>query len=88
MSTTLTAVHKASNERAGVPSSPVNMAQQIGAGRGLAIFTTIAITPRHQNIRGDVQSKNDVVYDHATALDSDTAQALPMVIADVGTGPD
>jgi len=68
MPTTLTAVHKASSERAGVASSLVNMAQQIGAGRGLAIFTTTDITPRHQNIRGDVQSKNDVVYDNAHSI--------------------
>jgi hypothetical protein len=41
---TLTAVHGVADERAGVASALVNMAQQIGAALGLALFTTVAVS--------------------------------------------
>jgi EmrB/QacA subfamily drug resistance transporter len=41
---TLTAVHGVAEDRAGVASALVNMAQQIGAALGLALFTTIAVS--------------------------------------------
>jgi predicted MFS family arabinose efflux permease len=44
---TLTAVHGVAAGRAGVASALVNMAQQIGAALGLALFTTIAIATTH-----------------------------------------
>jgi len=74
---TLTAVHKVGNERAGVASSLVNMAQQIGAGLGLAIFTTIAMTSATSKFP-EAMSKvtKSFSHGHATGLDSDTAQAL------------
>jgi hypothetical protein len=41
---TLTAVHNVAEDRAGVASALVNMAQQIGAALGLAIFTTVSLS--------------------------------------------
>jgi hypothetical protein len=41
---TLTAVHGVADERAGVASALVNMAQQLGAALGLALFTTISVS--------------------------------------------
>ena len=41
---TLTAVHKVAEEFAGVASALVNMAQQLVAALGLALFTTISVS--------------------------------------------
>lgn len=41
---TLTAVHNVAEDGAGVASALVNMAQQIGAALGLAVFTTVSLT--------------------------------------------
>ena len=49
---TLTAVHGVADERAGVASSLVNMAQQIGAALGLAVFTTISLAVANGRVPG------------------------------------
>jgi hypothetical protein len=41
---TLTAVHNVAEDRAGVASALVNMAQQIVAALGLAVFTTVSLS--------------------------------------------
>jgi hypothetical protein len=40
----LTAVHNVAEDRAGVASALVNMAQQIGAALGLAVFTIVSLS--------------------------------------------
>jgi predicted MFS family arabinose efflux permease len=49
---TLTAVHDVAEEQAGVASALVNMAQQIGAALGLALFTTVALTAANDRAPG------------------------------------
>jgi len=48
---TLTAVHGVADEQAGVASALVNMAQQVGAALGLAVFTTISISAASHRLR-------------------------------------
>ena len=49
---TLTAVHGVAGDRAGVASALVNMAQQIGAALGLAVFTTLAVSAANGQMPG------------------------------------
>ena len=49
---TLTAVHGVAEDRAGVASALVNMAQQIGAALGLAVFTTLAVSATSGQVPG------------------------------------
>ena len=56
---TLTAVHGVAEERAGVASALVNMAQQVGAALGLAILTTISISAANGRLLGAAQVLQD-----------------------------
>jgi predicted MFS family arabinose efflux permease len=51
---TLTAVHGIAEDQAGVASALVNMAQQVGAALGLAVFTTISISASNRLLPGAV----------------------------------
>src|SRR5687767_12010981 len=47
---TLTAVHRVAEDRAGVASALVNMAQQIGAALGLAVLTAVSTTAADEQL--------------------------------------
>ncbi len=49
---TLTAVHDVGEQRVGVASALVNMAQQVGAALELAVFTTISISASNGRLAG------------------------------------
>jgi hypothetical protein len=49
---TLTAVHRVAEDRVGVASALVNMAQQIGAALGLAVLTTVSTTAADDKLPG------------------------------------
>jgi EmrB/QacA subfamily drug resistance transporter len=49
---TLTAVHRVAEDRAGIASALVNMAQQIGAAIGLAVLTTVSTVAADEKLPG------------------------------------
>jgi EmrB/QacA subfamily drug resistance transporter len=84
--TTLTAVHNVAEDRAGVASALVNMAQQIGAALGLATFTTISLSAstRVADVGSVVQeasaTSDALTYGYTTAF---LAGAIMLVTAAV-----
>jgi predicted MFS family arabinose efflux permease len=67
---TLTAVHRVAEERAGVASALVNMAQQIGAALGLALLTTVSAAAAHEQLPNAAR-----VLQHGLARDDPSAVA-------------
>ena len=78
---TLTAVHGVAEQRVGIASALVNMAQQIGAALGLAVLTTISVTAA--NDRSNVAANVALVHGYTTAF---FAGAIILVIAAAVTG--
>jgi EmrB/QacA subfamily drug resistance transporter len=64
---TLTAVHNVAEDGAGVASALVNMAQQIGAALGLAVFTTISLTAA-SSMGGAATAGEALTYGYTTAF--------------------
>jgi EmrB/QacA subfamily drug resistance transporter len=56
---TLTAVHGVAEAQAGVGSALVNVAQQIGAALGLAVFTTISLAAADRRLPGAAAALQD-----------------------------
>ena len=73
---TLTAVHGVAGDRAGVASALVNMAQQIGAALGLAVFTTVAISAANRQMPGAPEAFQDGVASGDAAAIAAAAEAL------------
>ena len=66
---TLTAVHGVAEDRAGVASALINMAQQIGAALGLAVFTTVAVSAANGQMPGAPEALLEgVAHGDATAI--------------------
>jgi EmrB/QacA subfamily drug resistance transporter len=56
IATTLTAMHGVPQQRASVASAIVNMAQQLGAAFGIALFTAVATSGAQPGVRGSVEA--------------------------------
>jgi EmrB/QacA subfamily drug resistance transporter len=67
IATTLTAVHGVPEERAGMASAVVNMAQQIGAALGIAAMTAISTTVSEAHIPQAASTLRAAGVDSATA---------------------
>jgi predicted MFS family arabinose efflux permease len=73
---TLTAVHGVAENRTGVASALVNMAQQIGAALGLAVFTTIAVSSANGQMLGASEALQRGVTGNDAAAIARAAGAL------------
>jgi predicted MFS family arabinose efflux permease len=73
---TLTAVHGVAEDRAGVASALVNMAQQIGAALGLAVFTTLAVSAALGQMPGAPETLQEGIARGDTAAIARAAGAL------------
>jgi EmrB/QacA subfamily drug resistance transporter len=73
---TLTAVHNVAEDRAGVASALVNMAQQIGAALGLAVFTTLAVSVADGQMPGAPEALQEGVARGDAAVIASAAGAL------------
>lgn len=73
---TLTAVHGVADERAGVASALVNMAQQLGAALGLSVFTTISVSAAGERLPGFAKALQDGVMGNDAGLLASAREAL------------
>jgi hypothetical protein len=73
---TLTAVHRVAEDRAGVASALVNMAQQIGAALGLAVLTTVSTAAAAERLPDAAQVLQQGVADGDATAVATASQAL------------
>src|SRR5687768_18114181 len=74
---TLTAVHRVAEDRAGVASALVNMAQQIGAALGLAVLTTVSTAAAAERLPDAAQ----VLQQGVTGGDTDAVRRASEAMA-------
>jgi hypothetical protein len=73
---TLTAVHGVAEERAGVASALVNMAQQVGAALGLAVLTTVSISAANGRLPGAATALQEGLAGSDTGIVARAGEAL------------
>jgi predicted MFS family arabinose efflux permease len=73
---TLTAVHGVAEERAGVASALVNMAQQIGAALGLAVLTTISLSAANSRLPGAAVALQEGLAGNGAGIVARAGEAL------------